>query len=202
MQHRLCCIRMIFTLLMLPQVIKSDTMQFCWIITSKMNMRFLFTSFVSTMNIFAQGSTDRQVLGLTGPNRSEIFKILLVPVRSEIWKFFRTEPLGPRPIGFGPWIPVFAVIIFDQRLNLWGGTIDWISVCDESIVRIDPFWVKEFQFIAIFGFSERILWMVNPRAGKRVLEISISGWYQLFSKSSQSNASLWIVSISFSEFTE
>ena len=146
-------------------------------------MRFLFTSFVSTMNIFAQGSTDRQVLGLTGPNRSEIFKILLVLVRSEIWKFcldlvrsrprIRTEPLGPRPIGFGPWIPVFAVIIFDQRLNLWGGTIDWISVCDESIVRIDPFWVKEFQFIAIFGFSESIMWMVtaysaNFRAWARV----------------------------------
>ena len=82
------CDRNDFTLLILPQVIKSDAMQFCWIITSKMNMRFLFTSFVSTMNIFAQGSTDRQVLGLTGPNRSEIFKILLVLVRSEIWKFF------------------------------------------------------------------------------------------------------------------
>ena len=29
-----------------------------------------------------QGSTDRQVLGLTGPSQSEIFKILLVLVQS------------------------------------------------------------------------------------------------------------------------
>ena len=85
---------------------------------------------------------------------------------------------GPRPIGFGPWIPVFAVIIFDQRLNLWGGTIDWISVCDESIVGIDPFWVKEFQFIAIFGFSERILWMGNPYL--QIMENSSRNFSEIF----------------------
>ena len=35
-----------------------------------------------------QGSTDRQVRGPTGPNRSAIFKLLSVLVRSEIWKIF------------------------------------------------------------------------------------------------------------------
>ena len=70
-------------------------MQFCWIITSKMNMRFLFTSFVSTMDIFAQGSTDRQVLGPIGPNRSENFKIF--------WVWF-----GPGPTGFGLWMPALT----------------------------------------------------------------------------------------------
>ena len=34
-----------------------------------------------------QGSTNRLVRGSTGPNRSEIFKIFLVLVRSEILKF-------------------------------------------------------------------------------------------------------------------
>ena len=38
-----------------------------------------------------QGSTDRQVLGPTGPSRFEIFKILLVLVRSEIWKSFSSR---------------------------------------------------------------------------------------------------------------
>ena len=61
-----------------------------------------------TVSIRYQGSTDRH------PNRSEIFKILLILVRSEICKFVsalvragtrnRTEPLGPGPTGFGPWI--------------------------------------------------------------------------------------------------
>ena len=40
--------------------------------------------------------------GPTGPNRSKIFKIVLVLVRSQVWKFFsvlvRSGPiLGPRP---------------------------------------------------------------------------------------------------------
>ena len=33
----------------------------------------------------AQGSTDRLVQGPTGPNRSEIFKILLALVRISLW---------------------------------------------------------------------------------------------------------------------
>lgn len=34
-----------------------------------------------------QGSTDRPVYGLTGPNRSANFRRFLVPARSEIWNF-------------------------------------------------------------------------------------------------------------------
>lgn len=83
---------------LLPQVIKRDAMKLSWIITCEMNMRFFFTPFVSTMDIF-------------------------------------------------------AVIIFDQRLNLRWSAINWISICDECIVRIDPFWVEDFQFVAILVFS-------------------------------------------------
>ena len=43
------------------------------------------------------------VNGPTGPNRSKIFKILLVLVQSG--PRTKTEPLGPGPTGFGPWIP-------------------------------------------------------------------------------------------------
>ena len=50
-----------------------------------------------------QGSTYRLVRGPTGPNRSEILKILLVLVRSN--PRMKTEPLGPEPTGFVPWIP-------------------------------------------------------------------------------------------------
>ena len=42
-----------------------------------------------------QRSTDGQIRGPTGPNRSEIFKILFVLVRSEIWKFLVLVRVDP-----------------------------------------------------------------------------------------------------------
>ena len=58
-------------------------------------------------SVINQGSTDRLVRGPTGPNRSEIFKILLVLVRVEISQIFSVLVWsGPRFLtGFGPWIP-------------------------------------------------------------------------------------------------
>ena len=51
---------------------------------------------------FGQGFMDHQVRVPTGPNRSEIFKFLLVQVRSGPVRDFEIFLV---PLGFGPWIP-------------------------------------------------------------------------------------------------
>ena len=68
-----------------------------------------------------QGSTDRQVLGPTGPNRSEISKIVLVLVWSG--PKTRTEPLGLEPTGFGPWVPGSWNRLSHQQTLQWRGTL-------------------------------------------------------------------------------
>ena len=68
-------------------------------------------------NSQSQGSTDRQIRGPTGPNRSEIFKNLLVLVRSGLKFFWVLVRAGPGPTGFRPWIPGQS-LLEDQVSNL------------------------------------------------------------------------------------
>ena len=70
-----------------------------------------------------QGSTDRPVYGLTGPNRSANFRRFLVPARSEIWNFSGSR-FQFSPVRFG---------------HVYPDPIFWIH---SVIVRVSPIFEK------------------------------------------------------------
>ena len=97
-------------------------------------------------------------------DRSEIFNFLLIPVRSEILKFFRvlvrpgrrTKPLGPGPIGCGPWIPVSH----KKFMTTWLQAVGISILVKFKLLK----WIKnEIRIVGVTKESERIHFWCAPR---------------------------------------
>ena len=114
------------------------------------------------------------------PNWSEIFKKILVMVRSEIFKFLlvldiyffrsrsgpRTEPLGSGRTGFGSWIPGYNDVgdgRYSRNMLVWD-VGDRISVSIAKVIWCCPLNLTmkvRFLLLAIFISHHKNPWLMG-----------------------------------------
>ena len=120
-------------------------------------------------SIPGQGFTDRQVWGLTDPNRSKIFKIFSNLVRActrfleffRSWSYSRTraEPLGPGPTRFCPLIPVpdfFKQKLATNMRKLEGFQPNEISIDDVEERPREKLWKRYGDYRGSFNSKSNL----------------------------------------------